>query len=530
VKLFALLLEQLVYSSSRNQKIRHLITYFSQEKDPDRGFAVAAIAGTLQIPNITSSVIRKLIEDRVDPELFRLSYDYVGDLAETVSLVWPSNITSENISLYAATNTLASSSRSDAPKTLAMLLDRLGQSERFALLKLITGGLRVGVSARLLKIALGKFGNKNVIDIEELWFGLTPPYTDLFEWLEGKAKLPNVDRALLFRPVMLAHPIVKNDLKSMSAKEFIAEWKWDGVRVQAIAYKNQSRLYTRTGEDISRSFPDVLDQINWQGVIDGELLVVQKNTVQPFEQLQKRLGRKKPTKQILDQYPAHIMAYDILENNREDLRSLTFLERRRHLEEWFALERPKRISLSEIISVSKWSDLTKYRDLCRLHGYEGLVLKRRQSPYLVGRKKGHWYKWKRDPLSAECILMYAKRGHGKRSSYYSDYTFGCWSNNNDNTLMPVGKAYSGYTDDDLLRLDKYVRDNTTERFGPVRSINPSLVLEIAFDAVQFSNRHKSGIAMRFPRIKRVRWDKPANEADSVEKLRQMVDQSAFVKI
>ena len=530
MKRFADLLERLVYTNSRNEKLQHLSTYFTEVVDPARGLAVAAIAGTLDIPNVTPKVIRTLAEDRVDPKLFRLSYDFVGDLAETTSLIWPSEETAIDVPLDAGVNALTSATRRTIPAVLAGLLDRLGQSERLALLKLATGGLRVGVSARLLKTALAQYGGKNVETIEELWSGLRPPYTDLFMWLEGRAPEPNVDRTMLFRPAMLAHPLEAGDLSAMSADDYVAEWKWDGIRVQAVAFNGERRLYTRTGEDIGHSFPDILAHMKWEGVVDGELLIVRDKAVQPFDQLQKRLGRRAPTDQFMADFPAHIFAYDLLETKKMNLRPHPFAERRRLLENWFQDFNPERMALSELLPILSWSALERLRDDCRDMGYEGLVLKRRNSPYLAGRVKGHWYKWKRDPLSADCVLMYAQRGHGRRSSYYSDYTFGCWTETGGElNLVPVGKAYSGYTDNELLKLDKFVRDNTSDRFGPVRAVRPGLVLEVAFDSVQLSTRHKSGISMRFPRIKRIRWDKPVGEADTVGILRRMIDRNDLVR-
>ena len=517
---FAALLERLVCTGSRNEKLRLLAGYFAETPDPDRGWAVAAIAGALDARTVTPSLIRKLVEARTDPVLFRLSYDYVGDLAETVSLIWPQGSTETPVALSDAVGRLRAARRSDIAAVLEGLLDRLGQSERFALLKLATGGLRVGVSARMLKLALASFGGKPVAEIEELWFGLEPPYADLFGWLEGRAAAPAVDRTLLFRPAMLAHPLEDGDLAALDPKDFVAEWKWDGVRVQAVAFGGARRLYTRTGEDIGHAFPDVLDAMDWDGVVDGELLVLRGGEVQPFHQLQRRLGRKSPPAGLLDTNPAHIRAYDLLELPGEDLRPQPFDARRRRLEGWAERTRPARLDLSAVLPVESWEALATLRDSSRTSGYEGLMLKRRDSPYLAGRVKGHWFKWKRDPLTADCVVMYAQRGHGKRSSYYSDFTFGCWQ---DAELVPVGKAYSGFTDAELLELDKFVREHTVDRYGPVRAVAPELVVEVAFDAVQPSTRHKSGLAMRFPRFKRIRWDKPAAEADRVERLAALVE-------
>jgi ATP-dependent DNA ligase len=259
--------------------------------------------------------------------------------------------------------------------------------------------------------------------------------------------------------------------------------------------------------------------MNVDAVLDGELLVVRGGEVAPFSHLQQRLNRKIVTRAMLADYPAHVRLYDILRDGDEDLRALGFKERRRRLESWYERVRPERMDLSAMVPFSSWEELKALRAAARENGIEGLMLKRRDSTYVAGRPKGPWYKWKRGALTADTVLMYAQRGHGKRSSFYSDYTFGAWRGD---ALVPVGKAYSGFTDEELRRLDNWVRNHTTNRFGPVREVEPKLVLEVAFDSVHRSNRHKSGIAMRFPRVHRIRWDKPAEEADRLETLEAMI--------
>ena len=538
---FATLLESLVYTPSRSAKLRLLTAYFRETPDPDRGHALAAFTGGETVPAVTASVFRALVEDRVDPVLFRLSYDFVGDLAETVSLIWPApRPTAPGPTLGEVVETLRRAPRAARPALIADLFDRMSPSERFALVKLCAGGLRVGVSARLAKTALAEMGGVPLERIEELWHGLAPPYTALFRWLEGGPE-PGVDLALSYRPMMLAHPVeaflytptetrenAETDAETLARltarlapADWIAEWKWDGIRVQAVTTAQGSGLYSRTGEDLSAAFPELIDSLPQHGCIDGELLVVRDGAVAPFAELQKRLNRKRPTARDLAERPALIRAYDLLHDGTSDLRPLPFAERRARLEAWL---RPSgRLDLSALVPFDDWPTLAALRDGARDAAQEGLMLKRAASPYAGGRPMGEWFKWKRAPLTADCVLIYAQRGHGKRSSFYSDFTFACWRDGAAGPeLAPVGKAYSGFTDAELARLDKFVRDNTTERFGPVRAVKPALVLEIAFDAVQASTRHKSGIAMRFPRIRRIRWDKPADEADTVETLWRMV--------
>jgi DNA ligase-1 len=298
------------------------------------------------------------------------------------------------------------------------------------------------------------------------------------------------------------------------------EWKWDGIRVQLVARHGDKRLFSRTGDDIGGTFPDLLDAVDFDAVLDGELLVARDGVVAPFNDLQQRLNRKTVGATLLRTHPAHLRLYDILFEEGEDLRALPFDRRRARLESWAARTAPRRMDLSPLVAVEDPAHLAALRESARENGIEGLMLKRGDSAYVAGRPKGPWFKWKRDPLLLDAVLMYARRGHGKRSSFYSDFTFGAWSDADG--LVPVGKAYFGFTDEELRRIDRWVKENTVERYGPVRAVRPGLVFEVAFDAVHPSTRHKSGLAMRFPRISRIRWDKPAEEADRLETLRGLV--------
>ncbi|MGC1304159.1 MAG: cisplatin damage response ATP-dependent DNA ligase, partial [Caulobacteraceae bacterium] len=407
---------------------------------------------------------------------------------------------------------------------------------RWALLKLLTGGLRVGVSARLAKQALAGLGDVPISDIEEVWHSQEPPYGDLFAWLEKRSDKPSTDTPGRFRPVMLAQAIDEAaDFARYAAADYAAEWKWDGIRVQAVNEGGRRALYSRTGDDIGQAFPDVLESLTFEGVIDGELLVMREHRIGGFGDLQQRLNRKTTSAAHLAKYPAGVRAYDLLMEGSEDLRELPFSARRQRLEAFVARLGDPRIDLSPLAPFSDWNELARIRaapppgdpELS-----EGLMLKRWDSPYQAGRPKGPWFKWKRDPHLIDAVLMYAQRGHGKRSGFYSDYTFGVWREdaNGDRALTPVGKAYFGFTDEELKQLDKYVRDHTVDRFGPVRSVRADkdfgLVLEVAFEGLQRSSRHKSGVAMRFPRINRIRWDKPAREADELATLEALLEARA----
>ncbi|MCA8901178.1 MAG: cisplatin damage response ATP-dependent DNA ligase [Hyphomonas sp.] len=528
---FADLLERLILTPSRNGKLHLLKSYFTAAPDPERGFALAALTGALDIASIKAGAIRALMEERMDPVLFNMSYDYVGDLAETVSLVWPeARGANRTPPLSEIVGMLETATRAEAPRLVAGWLGGLDTTGRWALLKLIMGGLRIGVSARMAKTALAQMGGVDVTEIEEIWHGLASPYETLFAWLEGKAERPSPDIAAPFRPVMLAHPLIpKSDRDNPDAVDpalitpdtFAAEWKYDGIRIQASAERGVRRIYTRTGDDISHTFPDVLAAMAFEGTLDGELLVraADGEGVAPFNALQQRLNRKSVTKKQMEAHPAFIRAYDLLHDGTQDLRSRTFRERRGALEEFIAGHGSARLDLSPLVTVTDLAGLDALRMAPPAPEIEGLMLKRWDSVYAAGRPAGQWYKWKRDPFLVDAVLLYAQRGHGRRSGFYSDFTFGVWK---EDYLTPVGKAYFGFTDEELKALDKFVRDNTIERFGPVRSVTPQLVLEVAFEGIQRSPRHKSGIAMRFPRINRIRWDKPAAEADRLETLEAML--------
>ena len=324
---------------------------------------------------------------------------------------------------------------------------------------------------------------------------------------------------------MLAHPLEAGEQNKLDADDYRAEWKWDGVRVQVVAAGGALRLFSRSGDDIASSFPDIAAVARFDAVLDGELLVMRGGQVAAFNDLQQRLNRKTVSAKLLERYPAHIRLYDILYEGQRDLRDLPFDERRQRLDAWFEKIIPERMDLSPLLPFASWDELSALRADARAHGIEGLMLKHRQSPYIAGRPKGPWFKWKRDALICDAVLMYAQRGHGKRSSFYSDYTFGAWRKGEDGgpELVPIGKAYFGFTDEELRQLDRWVRNNTAERFGPVRAVKPGLVLEVAFDAVQRSTRHKSGLALRFPRIHRIRWDKPIEDAERLETIEGLIE-------
>lgn len=550
MRAFAELLDRLSLTGSRNAKLVLVRDYLRVTPDPDRGWALAALTGELSFTAAKPAMIRSAVEARVDPVLFKWSYDYVGDLAETVALIWPANAEhrpNREPELSEVVEALMAATRPQVRPLIEGWLDALAPKGRWALLKLVTGSLRVGLSSRLAKTAAamvrpeavaeppqpeGGEGTTplepvDVSEVEEIWAGLTPPYADLFAWLEGRGDRPASDAPGRFRPVMLATALDEAvDFDRLDPADYAAEWKWDGIRVQAVREAGVSRLYSRTGDEISGAFPDVMQALTFEGAIDGELLVIRDGTVAPFGDLQQRLNRKTIDAKTMAAYPAAILAYDLLSEAGTDLRSLPLSDRRQRLDRLIEAHGGPRLGRSADIPYTEWDQLARLRaDPPVGAAAEGVMLKRRDSPYVAGRPKGPWFKWKRDPHLIDAVMMYAQRGHGKRSSFYSDFTFGVWTS--EGALTPVGKAYFGFTDEELKQLDKFVRDHTTDRFGPVRAVRAErdfgLVLEIAFEGLNRSTRHKSGVAMRFPRISRIRWDKPAREAASLDEVMDLLD-------
>ena len=523
MKDFAALLETLVLTPSRNAKIAAMAAYFQNTPDPDRGIALAAITRDLSLANLKAGALRQLTMERVDPDLFLMSYDYVGDLAETISLIWPAadGSTSSLPRVAQFVSDIESRPKADLARYVAGLLDRADPAERWAMIKLATGGLRVGVSARLAKTALAAYSGKELGEIEKIWHGLEIPYEALFAWLDGTGEKPEIRHGQTFHPMMLANPIDEDrDFDRLLPADYQAEWKWDGIRVQLVIDGERGRMFSRTGDDISAAFPDLVGALAGHAVLDGELLVGHDFDPMPFNHLQQRLNRKTPAKTHLRDYPAFVRVYDMLFDGEDDIRDLPLAARRARLEAWMTAHAGARLDLSGILDFGDWDRLAALRhEGAETLGHEGLMIKQRSSPYVAGRPKGPWFKWKRDPRLIDTVMMYAQRGHGRRSSFYSDFTFGIWRGNE---IVPVGKAYSGFTDEELRELDKWVRGNTVNRFGPVREVEKQLVVELAFDSAHESPRHKSGIALRFPRISRIRWDKPAHEADTIHTVQALI--------
>ena len=542
---FADLLEKLILTPSRNAKIDALVGYFRDTPDPDRGYALAAITRELTLKNFRPSGLRALVTERVDPVLFAMSYDYVGDMAETIALIWPEEPRKKGVETLPGVADfilkVESCSKSDLEDLISKWFDDASEKERWAMIKLATGGLRVGVSARLAKTALARHGGQELDEIEKIWHGLDIPYTNLFTWLDGLGDKPHIEANQTFHPMMLSNALdSERDFERLDPASYDAEWKWDGIRVQLVIdnaepQNNDSakaRIFSRSGDDISCAFPDVTSSLSGQAVLDGELLIGKPTgreigspeaiyrDPQPFNYLQQRLNRKQAAKKHLRDLPAFVRVYDMLFDDKLDIRGLPLTTRRDRLAGFLERHDNPRLDLSETLTFNSWADLAMLRaEGTDCFGHEGLMIKARGSTYVAGRPKGPWFKWKRDPRVIDTVMMYAQRGHGRRSSFYSDFTFGIWKGNE---IVPVGKAYSGFTDKELRELDIWVRAHTTNRFGPVREVEKALVVELAFDSAHLSPRHKSGIALRFPRINRIRWDKLAAEADTLETIRNLI--------
>ena len=529
MKAFARLLDNLVFSPGRNAKLAHLVNWLGTSTGDSRGYGVAVITGDLSLPHVKGKMIRTLAQSTTDEVLFALSYDFVGDLAETVSLLWSHKLNHNlghnqlDLSLEEIVTSLLQANRKESEALMRFYLDRLNQEQRWALLKIATGGLRVGVSARLMRIALAQAFAVPVEEIEEIWPLISPPYRTLFDWLEGRAEKPQSQGRAVFKPLMLANPL-EDEAEIACLADYQIEWKWDGARVQLASAKDGVRLFSRSGDDISASFPELVASQPFMGVLDGELLAGTPQELGSFNELQQRLNRKKPSAKWCQSHPVFIRCYDMLMTGEEDIRHLPLYKRRTILENEVTKMADERIDLSPLISAQTLAELSQLRASCRHDGLiEGVMVKRADGPYQLGRVKKQWYKWKRDPYRADLVILYAQRGHGRRSSKYSDFTFGAWQETDKGrVLVPVGKAYSGFTDAELNKLDKFVRDHTVAKFGPVREVEHKLVIEAAFDSIHLSSRHKSGVAMRFPRFHAIRWDKDAEEADTLDSLRALI--------
>ena len=526
---FVQLFEQLDQTTSTNSKLEALEVYFRKACDTDRLWAYALIAGKMPKRTVKTSELRTWAAEfaGIPNWLFEESYHTVGDLAETISLLVHSKeipeIASNKLHIWIeGIIALAACDIEQKKQHITSTWQSLDRNGCFIFNKLITGGFRMGVSQKLAEKALARVLNKDADELAHLLMG---------KWNPGEitlAELLNQNKGSAHRskpyPFCLAHALPAQPDELGNPSDWFAEWKWDGIRAQLIVREGNCFIWSRGEELITDKFPEIAALLPYfpnDCVLDGELVIRKDQQIRPFQELQTRIGRKNISKKMLLDYPAAFIAYDMFEQEGNDLRQMSLEMRRDELKRLIEHVRPQsiHIDLSEPITFSCWDELKAIRQKSRDVQSEGLMLKRKQSVYQVGRKRGDWWKWKVDPYTIDAVLIYAMQGHGRRANLYTDYTFAVWQ---DGRLQPFAKAYSGLTDEEILAVDKFVKANTIEKFGPVRSVKPELVFELAFEGIQQSTRHKSGIAVRFPRISRWRKDKKAEEADTLDALRSLV--------
>lgn len=526
MKSFAALFNAIDQSTKTTVKVAALADYFATAPESDRIWTIAIFSGRRPKRAVTTTRLREWGAEvaGIPLWLFEDSYPIVGDLAETIALVLPQPKADTDYGLSHWINILrALSDVDDAARKITVLQawDTLDTTQRFLFNKLLTGGFRIGISQKLMTRALARATGRNEAEMAHRLMGDWDPATTTWTSLiEADDPTANASRPYPFYLAYGLDNIVENLGDPM---DWQAEWKWDGIRGQLILRDGGHYVWSRGEELMTDRFPELArarDFIPDGTVLDGELLVWGDKGPQSFNVLQQRIGRKTVPKKLLAEAPVVLYAYDLLEWQGVDIRQLPLSQRRATLEklcETLPTDAP--VKLSPTVEFGTWDTLADQRTTARSANAEGLMLKRRDSPYLTGRKKGDWWKWKLDPLTIDAVMIYAQSGHGRRANLFTDFTFAVWKGNE---LIPFTKAYSGLTDDEFRQITAWVKKNTRERFGPVRSVTPEHVFEIAFEGIQASPRHKSGIALRFPRMLRWRRDKPVNEANSLDDLNEML--------
>ena len=543
MKAFAQLYANLDATTSSNAKLAALQAYFLQAPAEDAAWAVYFLSGGRPRQLVPTRLLRDMATEAagIEPWLFEESYQSVGDLAETISLLLPeSTYTSQDglaVWLEEKLLPLRGLAPQDLAERLPALWAQLDQPSLMVCIKLITGSFRVGVSKLLVTRALAAMADLDSKRVAQRLVG----YTDLSNrpTAEGYLKLiaaesddEHAQRGGQPYPFFLAHglsqPVEQFDALLGSPADWQVEWKWDGIRAQLVKRDGRLWVWSRGEELVTERFPELHSLTSGLPdgtVIDGEI-VVWKDAVQPFALLQQRIGRKTLSKKVLDDAPVAVLAYDLLEYQGADWRNQPQAERRAQLERVIAQCNQPVLIPSPLLTGATWQDLAQQREASRQLGVEGMMLKERKGLYGVGRTKdmGLWWKWKVDPFSVDAVLIYAQRGHGRRASLYSDYTFAVWDGppGSERTLVPFAKAYSGLTDEEMRKVDAIVRKTTVEKFGPVSSVTPSMVFELGFEGIALSKRHKSGIAVRFPRMLRWRRDKAVDEADNLATLQDLL--------
>jgi DNA ligase-1 len=532
MKRFAELVIRLDQTTKTNEKVQALAAYFEKAEEEDRLWTIAILSHKRPKRTVKISQLRSWSAEIAGlPDwLFEESYHVVGDLAETIGLLLPKaqNKNAEHSLSFWIRWIKDLNGQEDNYKKQAILKawDQLDLMERFVFNKLITGGFRLGVSQKLMVRALSLQTRieENTL-MHRLMGDWTPDTVSYQQLVLSPDPRENISQPY---PFFLAHPLEGAPAILGDHQEWQVEYKWDGIRGQIIKREGQIFVWSRGEELVTHQFPEfkILAGILPDGtVLDGEILPYKSGSPLPFQELQTRMGRKKVSSSLMEKTPIVFFAYDVLEWDGKDFRERSLQERRKVLEALVKsnFEQPSNpLRLSPSIDFEEWEDLVPLREKAREQGSEGLMLKRKNAPYLAGRKKGDWWKWKVDPLTIDAVMIYAQRGHGRRANLYTDYTFGVWE---EDRLIPFAKAYSGLTDNEFKILTAWIRQNTLEQFGPVRSVRPYYVFEIAFEGIQLSNRHKSGVAVRFPRILRWRKDKKLTEANTLEDLKSLMNQT-----
>lgn len=525
MKHFAELINALESTNKTNAKIDAIIDYLERAPDEDKVWFIALFTGKRPKRNVNTNYMKEwaLEITQLPSWLFQESYSSVGDLGETLSLILPPPTEKIDKSLSEWMNEIIGlKEKSDTEKKDFVLnsWNGLDYTERLIFNKLLGGSFRIGVSDKTLINALTKFSNQESSALTHSLMGKWQPENTSFKELISAENI-NPDNSKPY-PFCLAYPLEK-DLEDLGKPdEWQIEYKWDGIRGQIIRRNAEVFIWSRGEELITEQFPEIKEVVqNMKGnfVLDGEILAVKDNQVLNFNELQKRLNRKTLTKKMLLEIPIQVFAYDLLELEGNDLREKPISARRVMLEELLLNENPDNIKISQQIAFENWNELDQIRENSREINSEGLMLKQKNSHYHSGRKKGDWWKWKIDPLTIDAVLIYAQKGSGRRSAYYTDYTFAV---KNEDKLVTIAKAYSGLTDKEIMEVSKFVNKNAIEKFGPVRTVKPELVFEIAFEGIGFSNRHKSGVALRFPRIVRWRKDKKVDEIDDLEEIKKLI--------
>lgn len=526
MKSFAALFNAIDQSTKTTVKVAALAEFFATAPESDRIWTIALFSGRRPNRAVTTTRLREWGAEvaGIPLWLFEEAYPIVGDLAETIALVLPPPLSESDHGLTHWINTLRALSDVEEAARKSVVIgawDSLDTTQRFLFNKLLTGGFRIGVSQKLMTRALARATGRDEAEMAHRLMGTWDPATTTWNALI-EADDPSADAARPY-PFYLAYG-VDSDVESLgNPMDWQAEWKWDGIRGQVILRGGEHYVWSRGEELMTDRFPELAqlsDFVPDGTVLDGEILVWGTDGPQSFNTLQKRIGRKTVPKKLLAEAPVVLYAYDVLEWGGVDIRQHELHERRATLEKICkTLPTSAPLKLSPTVAFDTWDALAALRSTARDANAEGLMLKRRDSPYRTGRKKGDWWKWKLDPLTIDAVMIYAQSGHGRRANLFTDFTFAVWKGNE---LVPFTKAYSGLTDDEFRKITAWVKKNTQQRFGPVRSVTPHHVFEIAFEGIQASPRHKSGLALRFPRMARWRHDKPIHEANSLDDLNEML--------